>query len=397
MMGQSMMTLAKGAFTQFKLVLVAGLKMLGNKLKLFGIAVFNASKKVLKQFAVMMKNAAIWAGRMALQMAKVVGKYAWLGIKALFHAGKVAASWLIAMGPVGWVIATVVALVALIIANWDKVKKWTKQIWSAVSNWISEKWNQIVSFTKTAAQLVWQWVKDKFNAAKDAISNAMSNAWSFLKNIWGNIKSFVSNTASSIWSTIRGKFADIVSAIQEKMNSAWDKIESIWGNIQDFFSNIDLFDIGADIIRGLINGIGSMAASLWEKARSIASGIGDAIKGALGIHSPSRVTMELGMYTGQGLYKGMENTISRIKRASNELAYAAVPNIPGLSPATPSLASLDSPSYSGGSMDGLMRSGTTNHDNRNTVVNINIDNATDDTVEEIKRFFNNFQQDAKQM
>src|SRR5699024_8791198 len=91
--------------------------------------------------------------------------------------------------------------------------------------------------------------------------------------------------------------------------------------------DIDLFSMGVDIIQGLINGIGSMASAVWDKATSIANGIGDSIKGALGIASPSKLMREFGVFTGQGLEIGMQSMIRDINRASEDMAMAAFPEI----------------------------------------------------------------------
>ncbi|MEK4701995.1 carbamoyl-phosphate synthase [Solibacillus sp. FSL R7-0668] len=97
--------------------------------------------------------------------------------------------------------------------------------------------------------------------------------------------------------------------------------------IIDAIKEIDLFEIGKDIIRGLINGIGSMASAVWKKAKSIADGIGDTIKGALKIHSPSRLTTDLGEFTGEGMEVGLDNTVKRITAAAHRVAQAAVPKM----------------------------------------------------------------------
>ena len=57
----------------------------------------------------------------------MVARWVWMGAQSLLQAARMALAWVIAMGPVGWVIAAVVALAALIIANWDKIVAWTKQ------------------------------------------------------------------------------------------------------------------------------------------------------------------------------------------------------------------------------------------------------------------------------
>lgn len=89
-----------------------------------------------------------------------------------------------------------------------------------------------------------------------------------------------------------------------------------------FFRGIDLFSIGADIINGLIRGIGSMATAVWDKAKSIATGIGKAIAGALQVESPSRVTTEIGEFVGEGLIKGMDSQNRNIQKSANRMAGA---------------------------------------------------------------------------
>lgn len=86
------------------------------------------------------KTAAVWtgtvvaqaasgAGSFLLQAGRVVGGWVLMGLQSLIQAGRMAAAWFIAMGPVGWVIAAVVGLVAIVIANWDKISSWTKAMW----------------------------------------------------------------------------------------------------------------------------------------------------------------------------------------------------------------------------------------------------------------------------
>ena len=53
---------------------------------------------------------AVMAGSMALTVARVVGGWALMAVQALWNAARMAAAWVIAMGPVGWIIAGVVAL-----------------------------------------------------------------------------------------------------------------------------------------------------------------------------------------------------------------------------------------------------------------------------------------------
>ncbi|MGX1432461.1 hypothetical protein ACUXCC_002646, partial [Cytobacillus horneckiae] len=107
-------------------------KVIGKYAVLAAKATLHAAKVALSFTVTMIKAAAKAALSMIKSMAKIIAKYAILAAKSMIHAAKVAASWVVAMGPVGWVIATVVALVALIIANWDKIKAWTSKTFSKI-------------------------------------------------------------------------------------------------------------------------------------------------------------------------------------------------------------------------------------------------------------------------
>src|SRR5690625_666209 len=119
----------------------------------------------------------------------------------------------------------------------------------------------------------------------------------------------------------------IFSAVRGKMSEVRDKIKELMKKAIDYLKSIDLMQVGKDIIRGLINGIGSMASAVWNKAKDIAKGIGDRIKGALGVKSPSRVLMEIGKWTSIGLAEGIEDYAYLVDKASDMLAESATPDV----------------------------------------------------------------------
>jgi hypothetical protein len=166
------------------------------------------------------KNMVIALSKMVATSAIFVAKWAWMGIQALFHAARMAAAWFIALGPIGWVIAAVVGLVVLIIANWDKVKKWTVKIWSAVWNWI-----------KDIASKIKNWVSDKFGALKNTVN--------------------------------------------EKMSATWTIIKAIWSNILSYFKSIDLYESGKAIIQSAIDGLSAMKGKILGVVDNIVGAVRD--------------------------------------------------------------------------------------------------------------------------
>lgn len=287
-------------------------------------ALLHAARVAAAWLLTMGKNAAVALARMVATSAVFVAKWAWLGVQALLHAARMAAAWFIALGPVGWVIATVVALVILIIANWDKVKSWTIKIWSFVSDFISKTWQKIVSWSVQAGAKVYTTTKQKFDQAKQAIQTAMDSAKNKVQSILNNIKSLFSSIISSMVSTVRTKFTEIVNAVREKMSETKSKVQDGINQVKSFLSGIDLSSMGRQMIQGLINGIGSMAGALVDKAKGVVSGAIEGAKALLKIKSPSRVFLQIGKFTGQGMINGMDAMNNAVSRASAKMAQAAI-------------------------------------------------------------------------
>ena len=87
------------------------------------------------------------------------------------------------------------------------------------------------------------------------------------------------------------------------------QVKEVIDSIKDAFEdlkNIDLEEVGRNIVEGLQNGLGDAASAAWDKMVEIGQGIIDAIKGILGIHSPSTVMMAIGGFIIAGLILGLK-------------------------------------------------------------------------------------------
>lgn len=80
---------------------------------------------------------------------------------------------------------------------------------------------------------------------------------------------------------------------------------------------------GSFIGQGLVNGIKSMAGAAMSAAASIASQAASAIKKALKIHSPSRVTYGFGGYFGAGFINGIASTQKQVARVAGGMGDMA--------------------------------------------------------------------------
>lgn len=88
-----------------------------------------------------------------------------------------------------------------------------------------------------------------------------------------------------------------------------------------------LWQAGVDTIQGFINGIASMATSVATKAKEVASGAVSSVKKFLGIHSPSRVFIEIGKFTAQGMSVGLDKYSRLAENSAEDLASNVVDSV----------------------------------------------------------------------
>ena len=87
-----------------------------------------------------------------------------------------------------------------------------------------------------------------------------------------------------------------------------------------------MYDIGANLVKGVWNGITGLGSWLTNKVKSFFSGIVDGVKDTLGIHSPSRVFMEIGAFTSEGMALGIEENEKMVQKASESMVNTAIPD-----------------------------------------------------------------------
>ncbi|MGF2617729.1 hypothetical protein FZC84_11885 [Rossellomorea vietnamensis] len=197
-------------------------------------------------------------------VGKMIGWLVKLGARAVIWAARMAASWLIAMGPIGWVTVAVVGLVALIIANWDKVKSWTLKIWSWLTKFISESAAKILGY-----------IKENFPALYKVIQSYMQMALSIVESVWKFVQSSFRNALKFIKGLVTGDFQSMKEAVSDQMQNISDTVSKIWDSIIGFFDNIDLYDSGKAIIQSAIDGLSAMKGKILSTVEKIVGAVRD--------------------------------------------------------------------------------------------------------------------------
>jgi len=212
-------------------------------------------------------------------------------------------------------VGALLVILQLLTGQWGEAKKSTEQIWKNIQDALKNVWEGLKKIFSGALDAVKGYVKTSWESIKNTTSTVFNAVKSAISTIWENIKSSVSNAVSSILITVTSKFLEMVNSVRTKMSNVLSTIKEIWGNVKSFFSGISLYDVGKNIISGLIKGVTSMARNLVDSVKGVVNGAIEGAKKLLGIHSPSRVFMEFGEYTNEGFIKGIEGTSKRLNDA----------------------------------------------------------------------------------
>lgn len=145
-----------------------------------------------------------------------------------------------AANPVAWImlaIATVVALTATIIKNWDTIKS----ILGAVGRWIYEH--------------IIKPVGNFFGGLWDTLINGAANAWKGIKNVFGRVAEFFGNVFGTAWRKVKDIFSTggkIFEGIKE-------------GIVESFKA----------IVNAIIGGINSIIGTPFRKINNLLNSIRD--------------------------------------------------------------------------------------------------------------------------
>lgn len=139
-------------------------------------------------------SAAAAAAANTVAVAKMVAGWVMASAQAMFHAARIAAAWLIAMGPIGLIVAAVVGLVALIVVHFDTIKDVIGKAWE---------------FVKTVTGAAWDWISEKISGVVDFIAGLPEK---------------ISSAASGMWDGIKKAFRAVINFIIDGWNGLEFKI-----------------------------------------------------------------------------------------------------------------------------------------------------------------------------
>ena len=175
--------------------------------------------------------------------------------------------------------------------------------------------------------MIVQNLPEVLSAGADILQSVVEGIGQSLPYIWQAavelLQNFLTTIVQNLPEIIAAGFDLIVSLIEGIGNAMPNLITSageIYRTIWDTITSINWPQLGMDIVRGLINGLGSMGGALWDAATNIARSAFNAIKGFFDIGSPSRLMeFKIGPYIPQGLAIGIEKNADYVTDAMDDL------------------------------------------------------------------------------
>jgi len=186
------------------------------------------------------------------------------------------------LGPVGLVIAAVVAIGVAFVVLWNKCEgfrnffiglwngivnvasdawKGIQGAWSGLVEWFSNLWNGV----KETASNVWNGFLETAKPVIDAIKTAWDSITGFFSGLWKGIKQFASNVWDSFVEgakPIVESLMNVWNALSEFFSTLWDGIVSVattvWNGIADIVKSV------VEVIKGVWNGITEFFSNLWK-------------------------------------------------------------------------------------------------------------------------------------
>ena len=203
--------------------------------------------------------------------------------------------------------------------------------WQAFWQFIFTTINNAINFFKTLPEKIGKIIED--------IGNWLSKAWqdfiAWLDMIWGEIKAFpgkvwdaIVSFFANLWTKTIEFFDKMRNGIIEFFVNAKDKIIEFKDNVIEWFKELPgkLYDIGKNMIEGLIKGVKDMKDWAVKQVNKVFNGVIDGAKSALGIHSPSKEFAILGHFSVLGYTEALDEMSGTIDKQIQD-TFGLSPNL----------------------------------------------------------------------
>jgi hypothetical protein len=262
----------------------------------------------------------------------IIGHWIAMRVAAMASAIQMAAAWFIALGPIGWVIAAVVGLVILIIANWETVKSVTIGVFTAIGSFFSDVWNNITGFFRDAMtnigaalapfQGIIDYVLAPLRVAQEVIGAILAVVQAIFSGNFAAIGGILQGAGQRILGIIRGAMSGMGSAVSSGISTVLGWFGGLPGRAMAALGNLagTFARAGVNMIAGIVNGLSSAAGRVISFLTGLAQRALNSVLSFFGISSPSKVFIWVAEMMGAGWIKGLRSATSKVADAAHTMS-----------------------------------------------------------------------------
>lgn len=211
-----------------------------------------------------------------------------------------------------------------LVNTYNKFVEWGSQMLQKAGEVASNCIDSIVTFFSELPGKIWNWLTDAFNRFVTWGSNTLQKAREVGANTIDTIVNFFSQLPGKIWAWLSNTIQKVIQwgsdMVAKGKQAASDLCSAVINGVANLPSQ--MANVGYNIVMGVWNGICNAAGWFRRQVQSFFSGIVDGVKGALGIHSPSKVFAdEIGKWIPPGIGVGIEAEMPDLyKQMDDEMA-----------------------------------------------------------------------------
>ncbi|URN83484.1 phage tail tape measure protein [Acetobacterium wieringae] len=206
------------------------------------------------------------------------------------------------------------------IANkWQETKVDTQQKWDAIKGDLKQKWDEIYAN-----------VSGKVKETFDAVSQKWTDTKTDSQMQWAEIRDDLTTKAGEIYTNIIGKAQALLDELPGKWLSIKNDAGTWWDGIKtriyDAIKGLpdDAKGIATGMLNKMVEGIQETASTVYGAVTALVNDVITKFKEGFGIHSPSRVMLDIGKYLVQGLINGLngDNLMKFVNNMVEEIKAA---------------------------------------------------------------------------
>ena len=182
-------------------------------------------------------------------------------------------------GPVTVITGIIVGLIAvgaLVIANWDKIKAFAATAWNAIKTTITT----VVNGIKATLTAVWDAIKTTITNVINAIKAKITAVWNAIKATVTTVMNAIRTTITSVWNTAKSTVTNVVNGIKSTVSSGFNAAKTTVSNVMNGIKSTvtSVWNAVKSAVSGAVNGVKSTISSGFNAAKSTATNIFTSIK-----------------------------------------------------------------------------------------------------------------------